>query len=275
MPYGAKRVDQLKLLNIMKAIILCGGQGTRLREHTELLPKPMVEIGGRPILWHIMRTYAAHGIKDFIICLGYKGQLIRQYFLNFESMVSDFTITLGKPDHLTFHNQKNDDLNWRVTLVDTGEATMTGARVLKAAKYLDTDNTFCLTYGDGLTNVNISEVIKLHKQERRLLTVTGVRPASRFGEMETRGNQVINFAEKPQMQTGLINGGYFVAEKEFLKYLSGEDSCVLEKEPLEECSKAGQMTVYEHTGFWQCMDTYRDWLYLENLWQQKDCPWRV
>ncbi len=259
----------------MKAIILCGGQGTRLREHTEILPKPMVEIGGRPILWHIMRSYAAHGIKDFIICLGYKGHLIRQYFLNFESMVSDFTITLGKPDQIVFHDQENKDLDWRVTLVDTGENTMTGSRLLKAAKYLGSENTFCLTYGDGLSNINIDDVIKLHKKENRLVTVTGVKPSSRFGEMEIKDNVVLRFTEKPQMQTGLINGGYFVMQKDFLKYLSNDETCVLEKGPMEQCAADGQMNVYDHSGFWQCMDTYRDWLFLEKLWQEDNCPWRV
>ena len=259
----------------MKAMILCGGQGTRLREYTELLPKPMVEIGGRPILWHIMKSYAHHGVKEFIICLGYKGKLIREYFLNFQSMNSDFSITLGNPDSIHFHDQSRDELDWKVTLVDTGEFSMTGARVLKGSRFLGADERFCLTYGDGLSNVNIAEVVKLHEREKRLVTVTGVRPASRFGEMSTDGKNVLCFTEKPQMQSGMINGGFFVIEREFLKYLSSDDDCILERAPFENCAADGQMCVYEHPGFWQCMDTYRDWQYLEKLWQDDSCPWKV
>lgn len=256
-------------------MILCGGQGTRLREYTELLPKPMVEIGGRPILWHIMKSYSAHGIRDFILCLGYKGKLIREYFLNFQSTHSDFTITLGKPEQIVFHSKIREELQWNVTLVDTGEYAMTGARVLRAARFLGDDENFCLTYGDGLSDVDIGKVVSFHEQENRLVTVTGVRPSSRFGEMEIEGHQVLRFTEKPQMQSGLINGGYFVMNKKFLPYLSDHDDCILEREPLEKCALNSQIVVYEHRGFWQCMDTYRDWLFLEKLWQEENCPWRV
>lgn len=259
----------------MKAIILCGGQGTRIREHSELIPKPMVEIGGRPLLWHLMRKYASHGITEFIICLGYKGHAIRQFFLNFQAMASDFTVILGKPREIEFHNPSVAEANWRVTLVDTGENSMTGARVLRASRYLGNDTRFCLTYGDGLSDVDLAQVIKFHEREKCLVTVTGVRPPSRFGEMDIQSSRVASFSEKPQMREGYINGGFFVIEREFLRYLKDDDTCVLERQPLENCAADGQMAVYKHEGFWQCMDTYRDWLFLEKLWQDPACPWRT
>jgi glucose-1-phosphate cytidylyltransferase len=260
----------------MKAIILCGGQGTRLREHTEVQPKPMVEIGGRPILWHIMKLYAFHGITDFVLCLGYKANVIKEYFLNYEAMNSDFTITLGEKDGLCLHRRGLGEDHWRVTVVDTGENTMTGSRILRAAEYLQADDeTFMVTYGDGLSNVNLRAVLEFHKEQGRLATMTGVRPPSRFGELQREGNRVVAFSEKPQIGQGLINGGFFCFHRGFLKYLSESPDCVLERSPLESCAADGQLCVFEHLGFWQCMDTYRDWMSLESQWQSGNAPWKV
>ncbi len=259
----------------MKALILCGGQGTRLREHTEVVPKPLVEIGGRPILWHLMKLYAHHGVREFVICLGYKGHLIRQYFLNYEAMNSDFTIELGKPDSIQYRGANHGENGWKVTLVDTGQNTMTGARVLRASRYLKDDESFCLTYGDGLSDVDLTRLIAFHQDHGKLATVTGVRPPSRFGEMECDGDRVASFTEKPQMQEGLINGGFFVLQRDFLNYLSDADDCVLEREPLAHCANDGQLYVFPHMGFWHCMDTYRDWLHLDGLWNRGEAPWKA
>ncbi len=260
----------------MKAIILCGGQGTRLRELTEVLPKPLVEVGGRPILWHIMKLYAFHGVTEFILCLGYKGHLIRQYFLNYEAMETDFTINLGHGGSIEYHGRKQlEEINWKVTLVDTGEATMTGARVKRAVEYLGDDERFLLTYGDGLSDVDITESIQFHNWHGKLATVAGVHPPSRFGELNTKGIQVVSFEEKPQIGSGTINGGYFVLERKFLDYLSDEESCILEREPLEKCAHDGQLAVYQHHGFWYAMDTIRDWNVLEEMWGTGAPSWAV
>ncbi len=259
----------------MKAIILCGGQGTRLREHTETQPKPMVRIGERPILWHIMKLYAHYDIIEFILCLGYKGHVIKDYFLNYEARNSDFTVEFGQ-SAVKYHGSTHDEYGWRVTLVDTGEAAMTGARVKRAARYLgDADQTFCVTYGDGLTDANLSELVKFHQSHGGLGTVTGVRPPSRFGELKVRGQRIAKFSEKPQVSEGVINGGFFVFERGFLDFLSNEDDCVLEREPLEHCAAMNQLFVYPHAGYWQCMDTHRDWEQLERLWRSGDAPWKV
>lgn len=260
----------------MKAIILCGGMGTRLREHTELRPKPMVEIGGRPILWHIMKLYAFHGITDFILCLGYKGHIIKEYFLNYEAMNSDFTVCLGQPSAVCLHGTSHCEDGWRVTLADTGETTMTGARLLRAAKYLDDrDQEFMVTYGDGVSDVNLRALHEFHWQHDRLATMTGVRPASRFGELECDGTRVLAFREKPQVGQGLINGGFFCFRRRFLDYLSDDPACVLERLPLEKCAADGELRLFEHLGYWQCMDTYRDWENLEKQWQRGEAPWYV
>ena len=259
----------------MKAIILCGGQGTRLREHTEVQPKPMVEIGGRPILWHIMKLYAFHGITDFVLCLGYKANVIKEYFLNYEAMNSDFTIKLGEKNGLCLHRRGLCEDHWNVTVVDTGENTMTGSRILRAAKYLANDETFMVTYGDGLSNVNLRAVLEFHKEHGRLATMTGVRPPSRFGELQREGNRVVAFSEKPQVGQGLINGGFFCLQRGFLKYLSDSPDCILERGPLESCAADGHLCVFEHLGYWQCMDTYRDWMSLESQWQSGNVPWKV
>lgn len=260
----------------MKAMILCGGQGTRLREFTEVLPKPLVEVGGRPMLWHIMKLYAHYGVDEFILCLGYKGHLIRQYFLNYEAMERDFTIELGKKDSLRFHGEgDNAELGWKVTLVNTGEHAMTGARVKRASRFLGDDEQFLLTYGDGVSNVDVEDLMQFHNWHGKLATVTGVRPPSRFGEMVTSGINVKGFQEKPQIGSATVSGGYFVLQREFLNYLSEDEDCILERTPLETCALDGQLAVYQHQGFWYAMDTIRDWNVLENMWQKGDPSWAV
>lgn len=256
----------------MKVVILCGGLGTRLREETEVRPKPMVDIGGKPILWHIMKTFAHYGYSDFVLCLGYKGEVIKNYFLNYQQLNNDFSIELrtGRTEILNHH----DEGNWRVTLVDTGLKAMTGARVKRVERFVDEDY-FMLTYGDGVTDLNINELVKFHKSRNKLGTVTGVSPPSHYGELGIMGDRVVSFREKPQSRDSLISGGYFVFHREFFKYLSDDDSCVLEREPLERLSQESQLGVYAYQGFWQCMDTYRDYLYLNELWDQRRALWKV
>jgi len=257
-------------------MILCGGFGTRLREQTETVPKPMVEIGGRPILWHIMKMYARHGMADFILCLGYKGHIIKEYFLNYASMNSDFTVRLGSADDVTYHDVTHDEDKWRVTLTDTGEATMTGARVLRASRYLERDGgTFAVTYGDGVSDIDLGAALRFHRTQGRLATVAGVRIPSRFGVIVRDGTRVTSFSEKPQIEEGLVSGGLFFFERGFLNYLSDDANCVLEQAPMRRCASDGRMSVYEHTGFWQCMDTLRDWQKLQALWDSGKCPWRT
>ena len=257
----------------MKAVILCGGMGTRLREHTEFRPKPMVEVGGIPLLVHILRSYAKHGIDEFVLCLGYKGEQIKRYFLDYEAMQSDFTVELGKPNALTFHDRRDTAPSWKVTLAETGASAMTGARLRKAARYLD-GQTFALTYGDGVSDVDLGRALAFHRGHGGKATMTGVRPPSRFGEIEHDGGRVRVFNEKPNVGTGLINGGFFFFEPSFLDYLDTSDDCILEKQPLERCVADGALHVFEHDGFWQCMDTYRDWEHLEALWNSGKAPWR-
>jgi glucose-1-phosphate cytidylyltransferase len=256
----------------MKVVILCGGMGTRLREETEYRPKPMVRIGDKPVLWHIMKTYANYGFNDFIICLGYKGNMIKEYFLNYEMMNNDFTINLGDRSSIKFHNNHRET-EWTVTLADTGERTQTGARVNKIKTYID--DTFMLTYGDGVCSVNIKELLEYHRSHGKIGTMTGVHPSSRFGEFSIKDNQVQQFNEKPQTKEGLINGGYFVFNKGFFDYLGKDDNCILEKEPLENLALAGELMVYPHDGFWQCVDTYRELEILNNLWNSENPPWKT
>jgi glucose-1-phosphate cytidylyltransferase len=258
----------------MKVVILCGGQGTRLREETEVRPKPMVEIGGRPILWHIMKLYAHHGLSEFVLCLGYKGYIIKDFFLNYEARMKDVTVRLGNLPAVKFHNGHDED-GWTVTMAETGETAMTGARVRRARRYLD-DGTFCLTYGDGLADVNIKDLIRFHRSHGKLGTVTGVRPPGRFGELELAGERVAGFAEKRQVTEGFINGGFFVFEREFVeRYLDDDDDLTLEREPLQHLAADGQLMVYQHDGFWQPMDTYREWKLLEDSWDSGRAPWKV
>lgn len=257
----------------MKVVILCGGLGTRLREETEFRPKPMVKIGEKPILWHIMKIYAHHGFKDFIICLGYKGEMIKEYFLNYKMMNNDFTMQLGKQKGIHFLNN-DTEYDWKISLINTGALTQTGARVKKIEKYIDED-CFMLTYGDGVANVNIKDLVKFHKSHGKIGTMTGVHPSSRFGEFELAGNQVLEFNEKPQTKDDLINGGYFVFNKEFFEYLDLEETCVLEKSPLVDLAADGELMLYPHNGFWQCVDTYRELEILNEMWNKGDTPWKV
>jgi glucose-1-phosphate cytidylyltransferase len=259
----------------MQVMILCGGMGTRLREHTQTLPKPMVEIGGRPILWHIMKLYAHHGVREFILCLGYKGEVIKRYFLNYEAMNNDFTLELGQRGAIRYHGAESGMEDWTVTLADTGEDAMTGARLKRAARYLKGGETFAVTYGDGVSDLDLTAALAFHKAHGGLATVTGVRPPNRFGELKVEGSKVVAFEEKPQVGQGMINGGFFFLEPGFLDYLSEESSCVLEKQPLERCAADGRLRVYEHGGYWQCMDTYRDWKSLDEQWRAGAPPWKV
>jgi glucose-1-phosphate cytidylyltransferase len=252
----------------MKTIILAGGFGTRLSEYTGTIPKPMVPIGGKPILWHIMNNYAHFNHKDFYLALGYKSEIIKDYFLKYSQLNSDFTINLSSG---TIKSHQIDKIDWKVTLVNTGETTMTGGRVKKLQSYIGNE-TFMLTYGDGLSNVNISKLIDFHKSHGKMVTVTAVRPNARFGELEIENSKVINFQEKPQMHQGWINGGFFVIEPSFFNYIDNDD-IMLEREPLEKITKLGELMAYYHDDFWQCMDTKRDHDLFENLWASKKAPW--
>lgn len=261
-------------LSRVPVFVLCGGLGTRLREETELRPKPMVPVGNRPILWHIMRSYAHHGFRRFVLCLGYKAEVVKAYFLNYPSLNSDFTVEL-KTNKVKVHSIDHDQ-DWEVTLADTGELTMTGARVARAAaKYLGDAEHFAVTYGDGLTDANLAEEYRFHAGNDRHGTVLGVNPPSRFGELRVDGTKVESFSEKPDFAESWINGGYFFFRRAFLPYLSAAESCVLEKEPLVRLAADGQLNVYRHRGFWACMDTQRDREHLDKLWSAGQAPWAV
>lgn len=254
----------------MKVVILAGGLGTRLSEETVVKPKPMVEIGGNPVLWHIMNIYGFYGYKEFIIALGYKGEVIKDYFLNYYHHQSDLTIDLKSGKVTAINNNFND---WIVHLVDTGLNSMTGGRLYRLRDRLK-EKTFMLTYGDGVSNVDINKVVTFHMKHGKIATVTAVRPAARFGGMTFDGEKVIEFKEKPQTVEGWINGGFFVFEPEVFDYLHGEET-VLEGDPLENLAKDGQLMAYKHEGFWQCMDTLRDKKLLENLWESGEAPWKM
>ena len=254
----------------MKAVILAGGLGTRISEETHLKPKPMIEVGGRPILWHILKIYSAHNINDFIICLGYKGYVIKEYFANYFLHMSDVTFDM-EHNQMEVH-QKNVE-PWRITLVDTGETTMTGGRIKRISSYLDEED-FCLTYGDGVGNINITQLIDFHRKNKALATVTATRPPGRFGSLKIEENKVYGFQEKPIGDGGWVNGGFFVLSPEVLNYIEG-DQTVWENEPLEKLSQNGQLYVHKHYGFWQPMDTLRDKNHLEELWQVNQAPWRI
>jgi glucose-1-phosphate cytidylyltransferase len=256
-----------------KVVILAGGKGTRIAEETEFRPKPMVRVGEKPILWHIMKIFATHGYKDFIICLGYKGEMIKEHFLNYKAMNSDFTITLGKRDQIQLHGDNSED-DWTVTLSDTGLESLTGSRIKKIERFIQGD-TFLLTYGDGLADINIRELVSFHLSHKKIGTVTGVHPPSRFGELSIEKNRVNAFTEKPNLNEGHISGGFFVFNRRIFDYVSEDDKCRFEKEPLEKLSKDGELMVYTHNGFWQCMDTIRDMTFLNNLWKQNNAPWKI
>ena len=251
----------------MKVVILAGGKGTRISEYTNLIPKPMVPIGNFPIIWHIMTIYASHGFNDFIVALGYKSEVIKDYFIKFNSLNSDFTVDLSS-GNIEIHQNKS--LNWKVTLVDTGEETMTGGRLKRLKKYLNED-TFMLTYGDGLADINIKNLLDFHLTNKKLVTMTAVRPTARFGELELESNLITSFKEKPQLKDGWINGGFFVMEKEFIDLIKF-DSEMLERQPLEYVAKKNQLMAFKHNGFWQCMDNKRDLENLQKLWKDNP-PW--
>ena len=251
----------------MKVVILAGGLGTRLSEYTDVIPKPMVSIGGRPILWHIMKYYADFGHMDFFIALGYKGDMVKDFFLNYRLLNADFTIDLASD---VVQSHQDNSVDWRVTLVDTGQKTMTGGRIKRMKEYVGNE-TFMLTYGDGVSDINIKALLEFHRSHGKMVTVSAVRPAARFGELELNNSQVINFKEKPQLHQGWINGGFFVIQPEFFDLIAG-DEILLEREPLEFAAKAGELMAYRHEGFWHCMDTKRDHELLETLWRQ-GAPW--
>jgi glucose-1-phosphate cytidylyltransferase len=256
---------------MMHAVILCGGQGTRLREETEFKPKPMVAIGGRPILWHILSHYRAYGIRDFVLCLGYRGDVIRDYFLNFRHHNCDIRVDLGDGTVTVLAEERVD---WRVTLVDTGGDAMTGARIRRACKHVHGDR-FLATYGDGVSDVDLRALISFHSSEGKKATVTAVRPPSRFGELLVDGGLVRSFTEKPQTGAGWINGGYFVFETASISELSDDEDLSLETQVLEELAARGELAVFKHAGFWQCMDTYREMQLLNHMWESGSAPWKV
>tara|TARA_Y100001958_G_C21214929_1_gene540400 strand:+ start:521 stop:1285 length:765 start_codon:yes stop_codon:yes gene_type:complete len=254
----------------MKVVILAGGFGTRLSEYTETIPKPMVSIGGKPIIWHIMNRYAKFGFNDFYIALGYKLEVIKDYFLKLNYYQNDISIDLNSKEINVY---QKDGINWKVTLVNTGKNSMTGGR-LKRMKDFIKDGPFMLTYGDGLSDINFNDQKIFHEKHNKMVTISAVHPIARFGELNLDGNFVKSFQEKPQLNQGWINGGFFICQPEFLDLIN-DDQTVLEKEPLEKVAKKGQLVAYRHEGFWQCMDTKRDKDHLENLWKKDNCPWLI
>jgi glucose-1-phosphate cytidylyltransferase len=258
----------------MKAVILCGGQGTRIREASEVLPKPMLPVGGKPIVWHIMKGLAASGITEFVLCLGYKGWVIKEFFVNYQAMTSDITVTLGHPGSVEFHSERADE-PWKVTLAETGENTATAGRVAAVRKYVEREECFLLTYGDGLCDVGIGDLVAFHRSHGRAATVTAVRPPGRFGEMRLDGSTVTEFNEKPQATEGFINGGFFILDGvRIWDYLGGPHT-VLEREPLQRLAREGQLAAYAHTGFWQPMDTMREYTLLNEMWSSGHAPWKM
>lgn len=252
----------------MKVIILAGGLGTRLQEETAVRPKPMVEIGGKPILWHIMQSYAGYGFKEFVVALGYKGEWIKKFFLNYYHLGQDFTAELGSGKIKTCGGHQED---WKVSLVDTGEATLTGGRIKRLQKWIG-NKPFMATYGDGVSDINIAQLVEFHRQHKKYATITAVRPPARFGRLEIDGDRVTSFQEKPQIGEGWINGGFFVFQPEVFKYIEADET-ILEREPLENLAKDKQLRAYKHAGFWRGMDTLRDVRMLEDLWKTGKAPW--
>lgn len=255
----------------MKAVILAGGLGTRISEETHLKPKPMIEIGGMPILWHILKLYSSHGINDFIICCGYKGYLIKEYFANYFLHMSDVTFDMTR-NNMEIHEKKAEP--WKVTLIDTGEITQTGGRLKRIESYLSDEETFCFTYGDGLADVDIGSLINLHRETGKLATVTAVRPPGRFGSLQFEGDKVTAFVEKPQGDGGFINGGFFVLSSKVLSLISG-DQVNFERDILKDLADENELAAYEHNGFWRPMDTLRDKTQLEDLWNAGNAPWKI
>lgn len=255
----------------MKAVILAGGLGTRISEETHLKPKPMIEIGGKPILWHILKMYSAHDVNDFIICCGYKGYVIKEYFANYFLHMSDVTFDMSK-NTMEVHQQSAEP--WRVTLIDTGDNTMTGGRLKRVANFVENEELFCMTYGDGVSDINITKLIAFHKAQKVKATLTATTPPGRFGALGLNGSKVSNFIEKPKGDGALINGGFFVLSPKALDYISGDET-IWEREPLESLAHEGNLAAFQHTGFWQPMDTLRDKTQLEELWQSGHAPWKT
>ncbi len=254
----------------MKAVILAGGLGTRISEETHLKPKPMIEIGGKPILWHIMKTYSAHGVNDFVICCGYKGYVIKEYFANYFLHTSDVTFDMST-NEMQVHQRNAEP--WKVTLIDTGDHTLTGGRLKRVSRYLQEESEFCFTYGDGVSDIDISALISFHKSHGRLATITAVQPPGRYGALSMAGNQVTGFTEKPRGDGGLINGGFFVLSPKCLELIN-DDLTTWEAEPLTTLATSGELMSFEHKGFWQPMDTIRDKNHLEELWSSNRAPWK-
>jgi len=257
----------------MPVVILSGGMGTRLREETERVPKPLVEIGEKPILWHIMKVYSHHGFRRFVLCLGYKSWLIKEFFLRYREQVSDFTLEMNSEHKPEFHGNSADE-NWRVTCAETGLLTATGGRLWRVRQYIDTD-TFMFTYGDGIGRVDVSALLEFHYEQGRIGTVTGVHPTSRFGEMKVEGTRAVEFNEKPTLPEGYVSGGFFVLQREFLDYLNADANLAFELSPLQNLARDGELAVYPHEDFWVGMDTYRDFMYLNELWEGGQAPWKV
>jgi glucose-1-phosphate cytidylyltransferase len=267
--------DALEHVRNIKAVLLAGGLGTRMREETEFRPKPMVEVGGKPVLWHIMKIFAAHGVTDFVVCTGYKGDVIKDYFLDYEARNNDFTITLGRSKEIVFHDQHLES-DWRVTVADTGSTAQTGRRVKAIQRYVSDADRFIVTYGDGLADIDVAKLLAFHTAHGRLATISTVRPLSRFGMVDIASDQVVGqFREKPQVDDW-VSAGFFVFEQSIFHYLGGpDDDLVLEKEPLGRLAQEGQLVAYQHDGFWQPMDTYRESVLLNDLWDSGEAPWKV
>jgi glucose-1-phosphate cytidylyltransferase len=257
----------------MKVVILCGGVGTRIKEETEFKPKPIVKIGDKPILWHIMKIYAYYGYKDFILALGYKGEMIKEYFYHYQIMNNNFTINLGNKNKIEIHNENNAE-DWNITMVDTGKNALKGARLKRVQKFIN-DDIFMMTYGDGVADIDIDELVTFHKNHKRQATVTGVFPKMRFGELYTREDGSVNFCEKPDNAPNIINGGFFVFKRTIFDYLDDKDDCDLEYGPLEKIAQNGQLMVYKHCGFWHCMDNIRDMESLNKIWASGKAPWKI
>ena len=258
----------------MKVVILCGGKGTRLREETEFRPKPMIPIGDRPILWHIMKIYAAHGFKDFVLCLGYKGDMIKEYFRNYLWNTCDATLTLGRQANVRFHGH-HDEEDWTITLADTGQESMTAWRIKSVARYLEADTRFLLTYGDGVGDVPIKAVVAAHEASGKTCTLTAVHPPGRFGELSLHGADVDGFNEKPQTEGGYINGGFMVCERRLIDELPDDPGVMLEQGPLQKLALSGRLGAFRHNGFWQPMDTFQEFKLLNLLWDSGKAPWKV
>ena len=258
----------------MKAVILCGGQGTRIRDVADDIPKPMIRIGDRPILWHIMQLYAASQIDRFVLCLGYKSWSIKEYFLNFHAQVADISVCPGRPGEVEFEAGDFPEKNWQIELIETGVNSMTGARLWRVRDQLAGEDLFCFTYGDGVADLNVADVVAFHRRHGKIGTVTGVRPPGRFGVMAVNGDAISAFSEKPQTGEGLINGGFFVFDSRVFDYLDADPGLVFEQEPLRRLAEDGQLMLFEHSGFWQPMDTYREWKLLNEMWDSGQAPWK-